>query len=291
MSVVIITDSTADLTGREREEHGIGVVPLKTIFADGEYLDGIDLTPKQFYEKLAAAEQLPVTSQPSPAQFEEVFAPAVQAGDEVVAVLISGKISGTVQSARIAAEAVGGGIHVVDSENTIIGLRLLVYRAIALRAQGLGAREIARRLDGEKKQIRLHALVDTLEYLQKGGRVSKAVAFAGTLLGIKPRIAVAGGEVVVEGKARGRQRGMEGVWKEVEKDGMDLSRPFALGYTGGDEGFEAFRLFVAGKLPGRAPMIGEIGSVVGTHVGPGAVAVAYFAPAGRLGENGEGQDT
>lgn len=276
MSITIITDSTADLTREECAQTGVKVVPLKTIFADGEYLDGVDLTPRQFYQKLAGAKQLPVTSQPSPFMFEQLFRPAVEAGDEVVAILISGQISGTVQSARIAAEAVGGPIHIVDSENTIIGLRLLVFLALHLRREGKSAAEIAACLEKEKKKVRLHALVDTLEYLQKGGRVSKTAAVAGTLLGIKPRIAVAGGRVVVEGKSRGRQRGLEDVWQAVQQDGMDLDRPFALGYTGGDEEFMAFRRFIAQKLPGQQPMIGEIGSVVGTHVGPGAVAIAYF---------------
>lgn len=277
--IQIVTDSTSDITPVQARERGLRVVPLKTIFGQREYLDGVELTAADFYDQLAASDELPHTSQPTPYQFEQVFREILANGDQVLCVVISGKLSGTCQSAEIAREACGGAdIAVVDSNTTILGLRLLVDRALQLRDRGLGLAELADALARERERIRIFALVDTLEYLHKGGRLSKTAAFTGTLLGIKPIIGLKDGGLGVFGKARGRQRGFEAVFAQVERDGgIDLTRPVWLGYTGSREAFVPFAALAQRKLPAIALGESPVGSTVGAHVGPGAAAIAYFS--------------
>jgi len=184
MSVRIFVDSTADLIPALREK--VRVVPLTVHFGDKEYADGVEITPDEFYKKLVASKDLPTTSQATPYAFSEAFEEAVEAGDTVVAIIISSGLSGTYQSATIAASEFPGKVFVVDSRNVTISTGVLVEYAFRLLEQGMDAEAIAAELDQAKSRVRLMAVVDTLEYLQKGGRVSKAVAIAGGLLSIKP---------------------------------------------------------------------------------------------------------
>ncbi len=277
MKIRIITDSASDLLSPHRPE--ITVLPMTITFGQEQYLDGVELTHRQFYEKLIEGEELPTTSQIAPAQFEEAFRAAVEAGETVVAVVLSAKLSGTYQSACIAAEEFPGRVFVVDSANATIGERILVERAAELMDQGLEASAIAGRLEEEKTDIRLVALLDTLEYLKRGGRVSASVAMVGGLLAIKPVVAVRDGEVVVLGKARGSKNGSNLLVQEIQKTGVDFSRPYKLGYAGLDDAL--LRKYIADSaalwedhtdsLP-----TGTVGGTIGTHVGPGAIAVAFF---------------
>lgn len=277
--VKIITDSTADFTAAEAAELGLGVVHLRTRFGDEEYIDGVDITPHQFYEKLVESDVLPTTSQPSPAEFEAAFASALEEAGEVVAITISSALSGTYQSAVIAAEAFGGRVRVVDSLSASIGEQVIVRRAVQLAAEGLSAAELAGRIEAERGDVCVLALLDTLEYLKRGGRISAAAAFAGGVLAIKPVITLRDGAVVMAGKARGSKNGGNLLNQFAEKRGIDFSRPYLLGYTGlsdallmkyaADSG-ELWRAY-AEELPVTA-----IGSVIGTHGGPGAIAVAFF---------------
>ena len=187
MKIRIITDSAADLPQPCRPE--LTILPMTVTFGTEQFLDGVDLTHRQFYEKLIEGDILPTTSQINPAQFEEAFRQAGEAGEAVVAVLLSSKLSGTCQSACIAAQEYPGRVFVVDSENATLGERILVERALELMDQGLEAAAIANRLEAEKKDIRLVALLDTLEYLKRGGRISSSAALVGGLLSIKPVVA------------------------------------------------------------------------------------------------------
>ena len=247
----------------------------------------MDLTHRQFYEKLIEGEVLPTTSQINPAQFEGAFRQAVDAGESVVAILLSSKLSGTCQSARIAAEEFPGHVFVVDSENATIGEQILVERALELLDQGLEATAIAARLEEEKKDIRLVALLDTLEYLKRGGRISPSVALVGGLLSIKPVVAVENGEVVVLGKARGSKNGNNLLVQEIEKtNGVDFARPYRLAYAGLDDGLlQKYIADSASLWAGQAETlpVGTVGGTIGTHVGPGAVAVAFFRRSGSPG--------
>lgn len=278
MKIRIMTDSASDCLPPHRPE--LTVLPMCVSFGEEQYLDGVDLTHRQFYEKLIEEEALPTTSQISPGQFEDAFRRAVDAGETVVAIVLSAKLSGTWQSASIAAGSFPGRVFVVDSENATIGERILVERALELKDQGLEAAQIAARLEEEKKEIRLVALLDTLEYLKRGGRISPAVAMVGGILSIKPVVAVQDGEVVMLGKARGSKNGSNLLIQEIEKaGGVDFTRPYLLGYAGLDDLLlkkyieDSSRLWAdhTDSLP-----IATVGGTIGTHVGPGAIAVAFF---------------
>ena len=280
MAVKFVIDSASDILPTEAEKLGIIRLPLTVSFGGEEFRDGVDLSHREFYEKLVESDVLPTTSQLPPAKFDEVFKRVTEGGDEVVAVTLSGKLSGTYQSAVIAAEGYKGKVFVVDSENVSLGERILILRGLELLKEGLSAGEIAERLDEEKKEIRVLALLDTLEYLKKGGRISATVAFAGGLLSIKPVVAVENGEVALVGKARGSKNGHNLLRELVEKcGGVNFEKPCYLAYSGlSDELIRKYAEDSADlweKYSDNLP-ISTVGSAIGTHVGPGAIAVAFF---------------
>ena len=281
MKIRIITDSGCDMLPPYAPN--LTVLPLTITFGEESFLDGVELDHHRFYEKLIEGEELPTTSQIAPAAFEEAFQRAVDAGEAVVCVTLSSKLSGTYQSACIAAEDFAGQVWVVDSENVTIGQRLLVERAVDLAGQGLDAAQLSARLDQEKKDIRLVALLDTLEYLKRGGRISPSIAMVGGLLSIKPVVAVENGEVVLLGKARGSKNGNNLLIQLIQKtSGVDFGRPYRLGYTGLDDGL--LQKYIADSVQLWQDHVEElpvstVGGAIGTHVGPGAVAVAFFQKA------------
>ena len=279
MNVKIIVDSTADM--RPEIAAKVGIVPLSVHFGDREYVSGVNINPKLFYEMLVESDTLPNTSQPAPYLFEEAFQKAVSEGCEVVCLTCSGKLSGTNQSANIAASEFEGKVHVVDSGTIAIGLGILTEYAVELAEKGLSPEEIVWKLLGKREKIKLLALVDTLEYLKKGGRISSTVALAGGLLNIKPVLSVNGGEIKLLGKARGPRQGNNLLVQEIQKaGGVDFAMPVMLGYTGlSDALLQKYIQDSAALWEGRVDNlpVSIVGSVVGTHVGPGAVAVAFFA--------------
>ena len=271
----IIVDSTSDLTPEIKKQ--VHIVPLTVHFGDEEFIDGVTIDHKQFYEKLIETDVHPSTSQASPAAFEAEYEKAKEEG--AVVITLSAKLSGTYQSAVIAAEEYDN-IYVVDSTSVTIGASILVELAVRLANQGLDAGDIARQLEEEKKKIVLVALVDTLEYLKKGGRISKSVAAFGTMLNIKPVLAVEDGEIQVLGKARGSKMGNNMLVQQIDKaGGIDFTKPVLLGYTGLSDAMllkyiQDSRYLWEGNLP--EIRYTTISSVIGTHAGPGAVAVAFF---------------
>lgn len=280
MSVHIITDSASDITQAEARACGIEVLPLRTAFGDTEYLDGVTIDNRRFFQLLIESDALPTTSQLPPYHYEERFQAAVDAEDEVLCITLSSKLSGCCQSAMIAAEPFGDRVTVVDSENVCIGQRILTELAVRLRNEGKTAREIGGQLDREKKQIRLIALLDTLEYLKKGGRISPAAALAGSLLSIKPVISIERGEVAILGKARGSKQGNNMLMELVQKcGGINFEKPYCLAYSGlSDTLLRKYIEDSAVLYEGRAEHlpVSTIGSTIGTHVGPGAIAAAFF---------------
>ena len=279
MNVKIIVDSTADLRPELAEK--VGIVPLSIQFGERTYVSGVDITPKEFYEMLVESDELPTTSQPAPYLFEEAYEKAVSEGYDVVCLTCSGKLSGTHQSANIAAAEFPGKVHVVDSGSIAIGLAILAEYALALAEEGKSAEEIVEMLLQKREKIKILALVDTLEYLKKGGRVSSTLALAGGLLNIKPVLSVIGGEIKLVGKARGSRQGNNLLVQEIEKaGGVDFRMPVALGYTGLSDALLQKYIQDSAALweDHRETLpVSLISSVVGTHVGPGAVAVAFFA--------------
>lgn len=277
MKTRIIVDSTADLLPELKQR--VYTVPLTVHFGEEEYIDGVTIDHKAFYEKLVETDVMPSTSQATPAGFAAEYEKAAMAGESAVVITISGKLSGTYQSAVIAAEEYED-VHVVDSGSAAIGSAILTELALDLVDQGLSGREIAARLEAEKENVVIVALVDTLEYLKRGGRISKTVAVAGTLLNIKPVLSVVMGEIQVLGKARGSKMGNNLLVQEIEKaGGVDFARPVLLGYTGLSDALllkyidDSRHIWEKGLETVRYT---TVGSVIGTHIGPGAVAVAFF---------------
>ena len=277
MKTRIIVDSTSDLLPQIRER--VHVVPLTVHFGDQEYIDGVTIDHKTFYEKLIETDVLPTTSQATPIAFAQQYEAAREAGEAALVITISSKLSGTCQSAMIAA-ADYENVYVVDSGTGAIGGGILVELALQYLDAGMSAAEIAAKLEEEKEKIVIVALVDTLDYLKMGGRISKTVAFAGTLLNIKPVLSVTHGEVNMLGKARGSKQGNNLLVQEIEKaGGVDFSKPVLLGYTGLSDAMlckyieDSKHLWEKGLETVRYT---TIGSVIGTHAGPGAVAVAFF---------------
>lgn len=280
MAVQIIVDSGSDLLPAEASLLGVRLVPLTVRFGDEEYADAVDLTHREFYEKLVESDTLPTTAQVPPEQFAELYRQVVAAGDTALVIALSSELSGTCQSAMIAAEEYGEQVVVVDSRNVTLGQRLLVLRAAALRDEGKSAPQIAAVLNEEKKRIRLLALLDTLEYLKKGGRISPTVAFAGNLLSIKPVVAVEQGKVALVGKARGSKNGNNLLRQLVQQcGGIDYTMPICLAYSGLSDAYLKKYMEDSAELwQGKVEQlhIATVGCVIGAHVGPGAVAVAFF---------------
>lgn len=274
----IIVDSAADIVESVREK--VTVLPMTLRFGDKEYTDGVTINNREFYSKLIESDELPTTSQIMPLAFEEAYKEAVAKGEDVVVITISSKLSGTYQSACIAKEEVEGNIYVVDSLSVAIGEGILTEYAVSLVEEGKSAKEIADILTEEREKIRVIALLNTLEYLKKGGRISKTVAFAGEMLSIKPVVNVVDGAVNMLGKARGSKQGNNLLVKEIENaGGVDFEKPLLLGYSGLEDSL--LQKYIEDSAPlweGQADKlrVSTIGCIIGTHVGPGAVAVAFF---------------
>ena len=279
MKVRILIDSTTDVTPDVRER--VKVVPLTIRFGDEEYIDGVTITHQQFYEKLVESDVLPTTSQATPDVFEQAFREAVEAGESVVAITLASKLSGTYQSAMIAAQDYEGKVFVVDSQTVTIGAGILAELALHLADEGLSAAEIAGQITRERDHVRLIAMLDTLEYLKRGGRISPTLAFAGGLLSIKPVVSLREGAIEILGKARGSKQGNNLLVKEIQNaGGVRFDKPLLLGYTGlSDALLQKYITDSAFLWEGHVDklFIEQVGSVVGTHAGPGAVAVAFFA--------------
>ena len=272
----ILTDSGSDIIAPYPQN--LTVIPLTIHFGIEEYLDGVTIDHKTFYEKLVAGKDLPTTSLIPPGQFEQVFDQAEAAGETVIAIIISSKLSGTYQSAVLAAEG-RDNVYVVDSLNATLGEQILVKYALELVERGMSASSIAAELERARAHATVMGVVDTLEYLHRGGRISKTVAVLGGALSIKPVLRLVDGEVVMIGKARGSKNGNNYLIQEVNKSGVDFSKPLCLGYTGLSD--ELLQRYIAdskqlweGKID-QLP-ISTVGATIGTHVGPGAIVLAFF---------------
>ena len=280
--IKILVDSASDLEQQDASELGVTVLPLQIRFGSEEYLDGVSLTHREFFEKLIETDELPQTSQINEYRFDEVFASLTADGSEVIAITLSSKLSGTHASAVKAAKKYAGKVIVVDSLNACIGERILLEYAVRLVGEGkLTAAQIAAELDEKKGKIQLLAVLDTLKYLRNGGRISSVTAIAGEMLSIKPVISVVRGEVKLVGKAMGSKKG-NNLLTQLVRDcgGIDFTMPYVLGYSGLSDAFlqkyirdsELLWKGYTDHVPYHM-----IGSTIGTHVGPGAIAVAFFA--------------
>ncbi len=276
--IKIITDSASDLVAADMPD--VTVLPITVSFGEEEYFDGVTITHSDFYRRLVESDNLPTTSLISPARFEEAFKNIVSDGQKAVVITMSSKLSGTYQSAVLAAAEFENEIFVVDSMSVAVGEQVLVRYAYELAQSGLDAEEIVSTLENARENLKVIALLDTLEYLKKGGRISKSVALVGGMLSIKPIVTVKDGEVAMLGTARGSRNGNSFLIKEIEKTGgIDFSKPVCLGYTGLDD--EMLKKFMEDSehiwQDGCERLnVGTIGATIGTHVGPNAVAVGFL---------------
>jgi DegV family protein with EDD domain len=262
----------------EKYSKKVTIVPLTVSFGETDYIDGVTIDKQTFYQKLVASKELPKTSQATPDAFIKVFEDLQQKGEEAVVITVSSRLSGTYQSACIAAEDFPN-IRVVDSMNVSIASGILAEYALRCAANGMGLDELALHLCQKRDEIGLVAMVDTLEYLRKGGRISGAAALAGGVLNIKPVVTCRDGELAVLGKARGSKKANNLLIEQIRHDGVDFSMPLQLGYTGLSD--EMLRQYIEDSQclwKGHVTDLDcvQLGSVIGTHAGPGAVAVAYF---------------
>lgn len=280
--IKILVDSSSDIESAEAEELGVTLLPMQIRFGTEEYLDGVTLSHTEFFEKLIESAELPQTCQINEFRFEESFQKLTENGDEVIAVTLSSKLSGTYSCAVKAAKKFAGKVFVVDSLNACVGERVLIMYALRLINEGrLSAQEIMKELEQKRSKIQLLALLDTLKYLRKGGRISSVAAFAGEMLSIKPVVSVIKGEVKVVGKAIGSKKGNNLLNRLVNKcGGIDFDMPYVLGYSGLSDALLQKYLRDSEELyKGQTDHIPAylVGSTIGTHVGPGAIAVAFFA--------------
>jgi DegV family protein with EDD domain len=278
MAVKIIIDSTVDISSDTAKK--VGIVPLTVRFGEKEYVDKVEIDNVKFYELLIESDVMPSTSQASISDFERVFEKEISEGNELVVITLSSKLSGTYYSATVAAQDYSERVFVVDSLSVSIGAGVLAERAQRLADGGLCAKDIANIIEYERDNIKVVAMFDTLEYLKRGGRISAGAAVAGALLSIKPVISVRNGEIVILGKARGSRQSNNFLVKEIENcGGIDFDMPLLLGYTGFDDGL--LRKYIrdsAHLWEGQTDKLNitPVGSVVGTHAGPGAIAVAFY---------------
>ena len=286
MSVKIITDSASDISQELAKELNITVLPLKVRFGEEEFLDGVTLSNRQFYERLIETDEIPKTSQITPFEYRNHFEKAVKAGEQVICFTLSSGVSGSFQSACVAAQEFEGDVFVVDTQQFCISEAIIVERAVQMRDKGMSASEIYAAIEEEKKDAHVLAIFNTLEYLKLGGRISAAAAFAGGLLSLKPVLTIEDGVVKILGKARGSRNGNNMLTEFAEKlGGIDFDRPFCFGYTGfSDETLKKYihdsaRLY-EDKIDVNDPdkfRIHKVGATIGTYAGPGAIAVAFFA--------------
>ena len=286
MSVRIITDSASDISQELAKELNITVLPLKVRFGEEEFLDGVTLSNRQFYERLIETDEIPKTSQITPFEYRNHFEKAVKAGEQVICFTLSSGVSGSYQSACVAAQEFEGDVFVVDTQQFCISEAIIVERAVQMRDSGMDAAAVFEAIEVEKKDAHVLAIFNTLEYLKLGGRISAAAAFAGGLLSLKPVLTIEDGVVKILGKARGSRNGNNMLTEFAEKlGGIAFERPFCFGYTGfSDETLKKYihdsaRLY-EDKIDVNNPdkfRIHKVGATIGTYAGPGAIAVAFFA--------------
>ncbi len=280
MAIRILTDSASDISQERANEWGITVLPLKVRFGEEEFLDGVTLKGSEFYHKLVETDEIPKTSQISPYEYQEQFSAAKEAGDDLIYFCLSAGVSGSYQSACIAAEDYSDVVTIVDTRQFCISEFIIVQRAVQLRDAGMNAKDIVDQISVEMKKAHVISVFDTLEYLKLGGRLSSAAAFAGNLLMIKPVITIEDGVVKVIGKARGSKNSHNMLIEFVNKTGgIDFTKPICLAYSGfSDDMLKKYVEDSKALYEGHEDKLqyAVVGATIGTYAGPGAIALAYF---------------
>ena len=278
MAIRIVIDSTSDVTNEIIEKYNLKMVPLSVNFEDGSYLDKIELSSKDFFEKLAKAEKLPTTTLVSPGAFVEAFSEILMEEDQVLGIFLASEFSGTYDSARMAKDMIGSeDIHIIDTRSVCLGSFALILEAIELVQQNKNIEEIVKQLENDKEKIVAVAALDTLKYLEKGGRLSKGQAVVGSLLNIKPIIAITEGKIAVIEKVRGKNKTIKWFDEWIEKNNYDLSDKTVLLFHGNSyEQLKELREAIEEKHKIINIIEQEVGPVIGTHSGPGVLAIGFL---------------
>jgi DegV family protein with EDD domain len=275
MSVRIVTDSTADLPAKVIQELGITVIPLQVNFGTEVYRDGVDLKPDEFYRKLVSSSVLPTTSVPPPGVFTEVYEKLGMNGDNVLSIHISSKLSGTYNSARLASKDLGKNrVEIIDSSSLSMGMGILVIVAARAARTGASLEEVVALVHRSMKHCYLVGLLDTLVYLQKGGRIGRARAFLGHVLNLKPLLTIRDGEVYPMDRVRTRHRALNKMLQLMLEH-----QPFdevAVLHSAAPEEAEQVAEQLATFFPRERIHMSQFGPVLGTHIGPGAVGVGVL---------------
>lgn len=275
MTVKIVTDSTADLPPDLAESLGISVIPLNVHFGTDVFKDGIDIKPDEFYQRLTSGAQLPTTSQPNVGEFLSLYNDLAKSNEEIVSVHISDKLSGTLNSARQAKDQYEGStrIETVDSKHGSMGLGLIAVHASKVAKNGGSVDDVVNAIKRSIDSVKFFALLDTLEYLQKGGRIGKARAFMGNLLKLKPILSTKEGEVFPFERARSRTKGVDRIFSLVQ-EGLPVS-DLAVFYSTTKSEAEDLAARLNPFITSGEIIMSQIGPVVGTHAGPGVLGVAF----------------
>jgi DegV family protein with EDD domain len=280
----IVTDSTSDIPLSVREKLGIRMVPLKIHFGEETFLDAVTLQTEQFYEKMAASTLVPTTSQPSPLEFLETYKQIVQEdGPDVtiVSIHLSSALSGTYQSAVLASSMLEGegNVTVVDSKSASYGIGALAVAAAEAALAGSSAEECLDLLRRMREQFHIYFLVDTLEYLKRGGRIGKASAVLGALLNIKPILSIdKEGEVAAVDRLRGQKKAMARIVELLEADVGNRPIQLTMAHANHREAAEELQAMIAERIPVTSVGYISLGPVIGSHTGPGVIA-AFACPA------------
>ncbi len=279
MGIKILIDSASDINQKEASELGVTLIPMIVSFKDEQYYDGINLLPKDFYEKLIKSEELPKTTQINYYRFKEALEVLTIKGDKVIVITLSSKLSGTYSSAYQAAQKFDGKVYVIDSLSATAGERLLCLYAIKLINENLSFEAIIQELEEVKKRIVVLGVLDTLEFLKKGGRISATTAFVGNLLLIKPAVQLIDGEIKSIAKIKGTKKINDFINSKTEENNIDLNMPHCLLYSGFDDSravdYINSNKYVINKN-NKNVNIHIVGSTIGTHIGPNVLGVAFF---------------
>ena len=275
--VRFVIDSTSDITRETREKLGLTMASLTVHFGEQAFKDGVEITHDEFYSRLKTAVKLPTTSQVNPNEFEEIFKKIIDDGDDIVCLCLSAELSGTYSSAAIAAKAIAPDrIFCVDTKSATFGTYLIIKEAVKMRDLGLSAKVIAEKSSQLASRIRFIAVVDTLKYLKMGGRISAAAATLGGILGIHPIIEIRDGKIEVVGKSKGRKAAFSKLIELYLQKPADFSHGFAFGHANAPERLVELMDLFAPFVKTDDVVTSDVGSVIGTHSGPGALGIAYI---------------
>ena len=278
MSIRIVIDSTSDVTDEIIEKYNLKMIPLTVNFENESFLDKIELNSEEFFEKLSASEKLPTTTLVSPGAFVEAFSEILAEGDQVLGLFLASELSGTYDSARMAKDMIGSDdIYIIDTRSVCLGAFALILEAIELVEQNKTIEEIVEELEILKEKTVAVAALDTLKYLEKGGRLSKGQAVVGSLLNIKPIVEIKNGAISVIEKIRGKNKTIKWFDEWIEKNNYDLSDKTVLLYHGrAHQQLKQLREAIEDKYKIKNIIEQEIGAVIGTHSGPGVLGIGFL---------------